>query len=314
MQEVKQANAHILMCGDAGYFQHIAACLVSLLESNKGIQFSVVVAATRSSEESNRKLQGSLRRYKNIDLRVVHFDPSCLAGLPLTTAYPSEIYVRFWVEHYFAEDVDRVIYLDGDTVITGSIEPLLALDMGENVLAAVQIPGSDRPQRFGYDPKFGYFNSGVMVLNLPQWRAINAKELLVTKAYSMTGKLNDPDQDVLNICFHDRYVRLDYVWNAISPFFKEMNHLALTKTEIARVVRDVRIVHFNGGAKPWHYLCFHPYAKEYLHCVSKTEWRGFRPSDYSAINIIKKKIISVLGERRSGMVSSVVRKFLATAP
>lgn len=298
------------MCGDSGYFQHIAACLVSLLESNPDTFFHVVVAVTRWSEESNLKLQKSLQQYKNIVINVVFFDPACLDGLPLTTDYPPEIYVRFWVENYYDPDVDRVIYLDGDMVVIGSIEPLLTLDLAENVLAAVQIPGSDRPERLGYDAKYGYFNSGVMVLNLRRWRAINAKEILIKKAHSMSGKLNDPDQDVLNVCFHDQYVPLDYVWNAISPFFREVNQLSLPKNEIARVAKDARIVHFNGMGKPWYYLCLHPHAKEYLRCVSKTEWRDFRQPDYSALNVIKKLVISSLGERRSIRVGGLLRRML----
>lgn len=299
------------MCGDSGYFQHIAACLVSLLESNLDTSFHVVVAATRWSEESNLKLRKSLQQYKNIALDVVYFDPACLDGLPLTTAYPPEIYVRFWVGDYYPADVDRVIYLDGDMIVNGSIEPLLSLQMDENVLAAVQIPGSDRPEKLGYDPKYGYFNSGVMVINLRRWRAINAKEILLEKAYCMKVKLSDPDQDVLNACFYDQYLPLDYVWNAISPFFREVNHLALPKDEIARVAQNARIVHFNGMAKPWHYLCFHPHAKKYLHCVSKTEWRNFRQPDYSTFNAIKKLVISSLGERRSLLVSGLLRRMFA---
>jgi lipopolysaccharide biosynthesis glycosyltransferase len=308
---VKPKNSQILMCGDSVYFQNIAACLVSLLESNPDTSFHVVVAATRWSEESNLKLQKSLQQYKHIVLDVVHFDPTCLNGLPLTTAYPPEIYVRFWVEDYYPKDVDRVIYLDGDMVVNGSIEPLLSLQMDENVLAAVQIPGSDRPLRLGYDPKYGYFNSGVMVINLQRWRAINAKELLLKKAYCMAGKLNDPDQDVLNACFYNQYIPLDYVWIAISPFFREVSHLTLPKDEIARVAKNARIVHFNGMAKPWYYLCFHPYTKKYLQCVSKTEWRDFKQPDYSTFNAFKKLIISSLGERRSLLVGSLLRKMFA---
>ena len=33
------SEAHILMCGDHSYFQHIAACIVSLLEPNLNIFF-----------------------------------------------------------------------------------------------------------------------------------------------------------------------------------------------------------------------------------------------------------------------------------
>lgn len=306
------SEAHILMCGDHSYFQHIAACLVSVLESNPTIFFSVVVLVTKSSDENDDKLRRSVDQYKNIALKVVQFDAKAgLAELPLAkNSYPPEIYARFWVEHYFDKDVERVIYLDGDMVIVGSIKPLLDIKFADNMLAAVQIPGSVGPARMGYDAKYGYFNSGMMVINLPRWRATHAKQLLISTAHELADKLNDPDQDVLNYCFHDQYIKLDYIWNAISPFFKQINWLTLPQNEISRVVNEVRIVHFNGGAKPWIYLCFHPYAKEYLRCVKQTAWKDFQPTGYSVTNFFKKHVILFLGERRAGALITRVRSTL----
>lgn len=310
MNNTKKYDAYVLMCGDAAYFQHIAACLISLLEKNLTLTFSVVVLVTRSTPKSDEKLRRTFKDQKNIILEVSAFNPADLDSIPMGLGiyYPKEIWARFWIDQYFPEDVDRAIYLDGDMVMTGSIQPLLQLDLGDHVLAAVDIPGSIRPGQLNYESKKGYFNSGMMVINLKKWREIDARGLLIAGAHQLGPLLRDPDQDVLNFCFHDKYLQLDYIWNAISPFFKEVHSLSLSQSEIDRVIREVRIVHFNGTAKPWNYLCFHPYAKTYLGCVAKTEWRGFVPKDYSALNILKKRVIGFLGERRAGILSSLVRK------
>jgi lipopolysaccharide biosynthesis glycosyltransferase len=299
------------MCADSNYFQHIAACLVSLLESNVDVNFSVVVLATKLAPDARDKLLRSLQRYPNISLRIEKFDVPSLSSLPLVGRYPSEIYARFWVQDYFGADVDRVIYLDGDMVIIDSIVPLLEIDLTDKMLAAVAIPGSVSPSRLGYDSAFGYFNSGVLVINLQKWRADGAHELLINTTFALKDRLNDPDQDVLNYCFHQQYVQLDYVWNAISPFFKEVNGLTLSQQEIKRVAREARIVHFNGRAKPWNYLSFHPHSKEYLRCVEQTEWRGFVPRDYSRVNFFKKRVIQLLGERRAGELMKALRSIKA---
>jgi lipopolysaccharide biosynthesis glycosyltransferase len=300
------------MCSDSNYFQHIAACLVSLLESNKDVNFSVVVLATQLAPDARDKLLRSLQHYPNISVRVEKFDVPALSDLPLARNYPAEIYARFWVQDYFEADVDRVIYLDGDMVIIDSIVPLLDIDLTGKMLAAVAIPGSVSPARLGYDPAFGYFNSGVLVLNLQKWRADNAHELLINTAFALKDRLNDPDQDVLNYCFHQQYVQLDYVWNAISPFFREVNGLTLPQDEIKRVAREARIVHFNGAAKPWNYLSFHPHTKEYLRCVEQTEWRGFVARGYSRVNFFKKRVIQLLGERRAGELMKALRRIKAS--
>ncbi len=310
ISSTQSAIAHILMCSDPGYFQHIAACLVSLLDHNPNLAFSVVIVATETEEELTRKLYRSLVHYPNLTLRVERFNAPGIDGLPLTnTDYPSEIYARFWAADYFPEDVDRVLYLDGDMVIIGSVTPLLELDITGKMLAAVQIPGSTSPVRLGYNPEFGYFNSGVLVINLQKWREESVRDLLIATSHALAKKLNDPDQDVLNYCFHDRYIALDYTWNAISPFFKEVNSLTVSKLEIQRVTRDARIVHFNGTAKPWNYLSFHPHTKVYRRCLAKTEWHGFVPLGRTPLNVLKKIVITVFGEKRTGQAMDVARKF-----
>lgn len=296
-------HAHVLMCCDSGYFQHVAVCLTSLLEANRSVDFETVVLVTRNTVESSEKLARSLDGHPNLVLRLVDFDGSRVTGLPLKNRYPPEIYARFWVADYFSADVDRVLYLDGDMVVVGSVEELLTLPMGDKVLAAVSIPGSVRASVLGYDPVDEYFNSGVMVVNLKRWREIGARELLIAAAYQLVDKLNDPDQDVLNYCFHSQRIRLDYIWNAITPFFREVNVLSLPKDEISRVARDARIVHFNGSSKPWQYLCRHPFKKEYQRCLSKTAWHDFTPNDFNIVNFFKSLVVTVIGERRSVAVT-----------
>ncbi len=293
-------SAHILMCSDPGYFQHLAVCLSSLAESNLCIDFDVVILITRYTDESAAKLRRSLEQYYNITLRLIKFDESSLDGLPLTPYYNSaEIYARFWVADYFDEKVTRVIYLDGDIVVVGSLQELLIIPLHNAVLAAVSIPGSQRPAILGYDPADEYFNSGVMVINLKRWRDTKARERLVETSYHIAHKLNDPDQDVLNYCFHGERVRLDYVWNVITPFFRKKSALPLAKDEIERVVREARIIHFNGCSKPWQYLCQHPLQKEYTRHLDKTEWRNFCPIDYNTMNVVKRFISAKIGESRA---------------
>jgi lipopolysaccharide biosynthesis glycosyltransferase len=301
-------QAYVLMCCDSGYFQHIAVCLMSLLVRNPRTKFQSVILVTRYTAEAADKLRRSLAHHSNLDLRLVSFDVSSIKDLPLKNSYPSEIYARFWVEDYFADDVDRVIYLDGDMIVAGSIQELLTLPLDDNVLAAVSIPGSGRAAILGYDTTFEYFNSGVLVINLRRWREIGARDLLISTAHKIAEKLNDPDQDVLNYCFYSQRVKLDYIWNAITPFFRAINYLSLPKEEIARVARNARIVHFNGPSKPWQYLCRHPFKKEYLGHLAQTEWRDFRPSDYNTLNLCKKFFSGLLGEKKSAGLSKLVRE------
>ena len=151
-----------------------------------------------------------------------------------------------------------------------------------------------------------------MVINLKIWREIGAKNILVAAAHEISEKLKDPDQDVLNYVFYNRCIHLDYIWNAISPFFKQINQLTLSKTEIQRVASQARIIHFNGSSKPWQYMCMHPYQPVYARCLRATEWRSFVPKDFNNINILKKLIARLLGEKISFYISNFLKKIKST--
>src|SRR4030095_2852041 len=99
--------------------------------------FNVVVLETKESAVERAKLVQSVRAFPNVELRVKSFDIGVLADLPRHPYYPKEVYARFWVADCFPDRVHRVLYLDGDMVVTGSIEPLLDQPLGDNILGAV---------------------------------------------------------------------------------------------------------------------------------------------------------------------------------
>jgi len=133
-----------------------------------------------------------------------------------------------------------------------------------------------------------------MVINLAKWRLEKARDLLIKTTYDLVDKLNDPDQDALNYCFHKKYIRLDYVWNAISPFFKETH----TPPGHSRDVKAISTLEY----KLLQALRF------YLQCVAKTEWRGFEPIGFSAKNFFKKQIINTFGEYRVGRAMTMFKR------
>jgi lipopolysaccharide biosynthesis glycosyltransferase len=301
-------RASVLMCGDAPFFCHIATCIVSLLESNPHIHFDIVIAATEPDPEAFAKMRRTVAAYRNVALRFGEIGRAKLAGLPLTGRYRPEIYTRFWVDEFFDPSVERVLYLDGDMIVVGDIEPLLTMPMHDHPLAAVSIPGSTRPPVLGYDPGDEYFNSGVLVINMTRWREIDAKNTLIRATHEIAKVLIDPDQDVLNYCYHAQRLKLDYVWNVITPFFRWNSDLPLSAEERLAATRAARIVHFNGLSKPWQYMSTHPYKPAYLRFRAKTEWRDFAFADRTPVNVVKKAVAGLLGERLAFAVSSALRR------
>jgi lipopolysaccharide biosynthesis glycosyltransferase len=289
---------HVLMCCDMNYLQHAAVFLVSLMEHNPRRRFSVVLACDDLSPELRDRFDRTLRRYAGLQLRFSPVLGTALEELPIHEGLTKESWGRLWIEHYFPAATGKAFYFDPDIVVTGDLGELLETDIADHLLAAVDIPGSARVAVHGYDPSHGYFNSGVLIVNLEKWCDSDRRGALIAYTRAHPERVNDPDQDALNGCFHADRLHLDYIWNAITPFFKTDSDLALPAQEIARVRRDVRLVHFNGGSKPWTFMCNHPRKADYVRFLRMTAWRDYRYPDLTPLNVLKKVAALLIGERR----------------
>ena len=64
----------------------------------------------------------------------------------------------------------RVIYLDCDMLICGSIAELWYQPLGTAIVAAVVDPGFTQHAVLGLESTAPYFNFGMLLIHLEQWR------------------------------------------------------------------------------------------------------------------------------------------------
>ena len=299
--ETAGSHVHLLLCANARYLQHVAVCLTSLLVNNPDLFFDIVIVGRATERLDQGKLARTLARFANKSLSFREFTPPAGRLLPLNPRahYTLDNWTRLWIEEFFDEDIARVLYLDADIVVVGSLAPLWHVELDGALLGAVDIPGSDRGvTHLGMRAEDGYFNSGVLLVDLKQWRETRALDTVLgyIEAYPelMT---RDVDQEALNACFHGRRKRLDYKWNGLLSFFREPPSIPLALAEIEAVRRDARVIHFNGNSKPWSYFCEHPRKAEYEKYLRMTEWRDFVPEDRTVPNILRKRLSALLPGR-----------------
>lgn len=273
-----------LFCINQTYAQHAAVCIVSLLENNRDLRFEIVVVSTNPLGAAEEKLHQTIERYRNCSLRIAQFDKAKFIALPLRGHYSLDTYVRLWMAEFFPADVDRILYLDSDVVVVGSIGELWRTDIRDSILGAVTIPGSTRCESCGVPEEFGYFQAGVLIINLKRWRDSDIPSILLRWINQNYEKIVDVDQDVLNACLYDRRHALPYIWNVIVPFYFNYHPLRIPNSEIRAARKNAHIIHFNGPSKPWQYLNRHPRRAEYWKYLKLTEWRDYVPPDKSVVN------------------------------
>lgn len=287
-------SMHLLLCCNETYLQHLFVALTSIAEQQTRYQYDVVVVMQDGDPAAHDRIaRDALSRYPQMRVAFRRFVPDGNLVLPTRAHYTVDIFTRLWVSEFFAPDVDRVLYLDSDMVIVQSLDPLWETSLEGHTLGAVSIPGSTRCPMFGIPEANGYFNSGVMLIDLVRWRESAAFDRLIAFIQANHARLIDPDQDALNAVLHDDRMALDHVWNVITPFYFPYHDLLLTAAEIERVRRQARIIHFNGASKPWSYFSQHPRGEEYWRYLRLTPWRDFTPADRTPLNRIR-RVVSML--------------------
>jgi len=250
-------HAPQVCCAAEGeYVVHTAAMLDSVLFQTDGrayVHFLHGPDLPRASTDLLRRVvdAGGGR------IRFHEISPSQLKGLPVVEQFTAAMWYRIFLPELLP-NVDRVLYLDSDTIVADSLEPLWEIGLGDSYLGAVtnvfQRNHLQRPAELGLSGPEVYFNSGVLLMNLDQMRRDGCSAALSGYARAHTHKLEWPDQDALNVVLGGRRLELDPRWNVMNSMFA---FSAARRVFGRKALRDARrnpaIRHFEGpaGNKPW---------------------------------------------------------------
>lgn len=205
--------------------------------------------------------------------------------------YPPAAYARLLAGEVLPAGLDRVIYMDSDTLALADLaglwhEPFegaaalvirdLPHDSGQAERLARTLSAEDRA-RFGVDPaELLYFQSGVMVLDLAALRAGAAEEMLALLA--RYPQLTFPDQDALNIVFARRCRAVDPRWNSMAAVYWSGDPAAAPydPATMAELRERPFVAHYSGRPKPWEEGCSHPLAARWEAVHARTTWADRR--------------------------------------
>lgn len=185
------------------------------------------------------------------------------------------------------EHVKKVIHIDCDTVIDGSIEPLWELDLSNAVVAGALECLSDKYKiNIGMNPEDSYINAGNIVINLERIRELNLEEKFLEYIKSHSRLLTYVDQEVLNACVPEsEKVVFPLKFNAYSILFfldykqlkklRRVNHMFSIK-EYEEAKKEAVIIHYTtcflDGSRPWIEGNQHPRRNTFLKYKEMSPW------------------------------------------
>lgn len=203
----------IVYCANQKLYPQLPTAINSLLQNNLAIEKIYLLI----EDDSIPYITNPIIEFINCN----NFDFLIKEGINCTKRFPYMALVRCFLPSILKEN--KVIYLDVDTIVDGSLEELWNLNIGDKCIAA-RYEGED------------YLNSGVLLMNLALIRSLKFEEKL--KNILTKCKFQFPDQDALNIVFKMYKKQIPKKFNILR------NDEALNEKEI--IIR-----HFAGAAKPW---------------------------------------------------------------
>ncbi|AGT09535.1 lipopolysaccharide biosynthesis glycosyltransferase [Paracoccus aminophilus JCM 7686] len=232
---------HIVTGSDNNYMAGVMALIASTAFHNPRVRFTVLDMGI--AEDNCRKLAELATR---LSLRIdrISIEASRFAHLTVRRAHLNRAaYMRLLIPELLPED-DRLVYMDSDMIVVDDLSALMQVELGDCPIAAVADPSPAPRELAATGTRLGeYVNSGLLVMNLPVWRA----EKLSCRCLEI---LSDPkaawyceDQSAINIVCRDRIVLLPAQYNIYAnlPTYKCVEELP----------SRISVLHYVVNVKPW---------------------------------------------------------------
>lgn len=266
---------HIAFNIDHAYVRFCSVTLVSILRSNPQAKI-VAHILSRGLTASDKQVLQQLAAQYNGEIHFYEPDESLLEGFRIhaSSSHISLVtYYRCMLADYLPASLHRVIYLDSDLLVTGSLAPFWQMPMQGAPVAAVVDAAADDHTRYKvlcYPEADSYFNAGVLLIDLDWWRTNNVGQRCIDYYRAHPERIRFNDQDLLNSLFHGQVCWAPLRYNAQEGFYRQRYaHYSQHKAELDHPV----VVHYTNR-KPWDWDSLHPMRQLFFHYQQYTPWRG----------------------------------------
>lgn len=304
---------NVMYLCDNNYVYIAAVSIISLLENNKDMEsIHIFIVGEEISKENKDKLNQTVDMYKR---KVTILEKPNIKNL-----IGCKVEMHWWIENVFSRvflgevfkdypNVNKLIYIDCDTLIVGGLSDLWEMNLEDNVAAGVlEAMGNLHKMAIGLKKQDPYFNAGMFLVNISKWRDENYDEKARDFIQKVNGKMEYADESVLNgiaatnmkiispkynLTSLSIYFNIDEVRIYRKPYFHYMEE------EMKEALEDVRVVHFTSSyvdVRPWIEGSNHPYADRWMIIKNSSMWKNqlIKKDKQNIKKRIAKKCVKIL--------------------
>ncbi len=283
---------NIMYATDENYVEIAGVSIESLLDNNREVaDLTVYIVTDNISDLSRERLKKTADKYNR---RVVFIPKPDIRKLTetdlLTLRWSDSAFSRLYLDYVFKDypDVRKVIYLDCDTMVLDSLEPLWDVNI-ENCLGAavLECMGNWHKRIVGSKASDHYFNSGVMLLNVKKWKDESISQRCTEFIKDHKGKIEYVDQGVINgalvrevkVVESPRYnltaLSWDFTYEEMQIYRKP--HHGYSKKQWEEAKRNPAVIHFTTSflsTRPWFEGSENPWTRKWKEYKNRSEWKN----------------------------------------
>lgn len=287
-----QSVLNVLYQSDENYAIFMGVSILSLLINNKDAD-EINIFIIENDISIKNKIEKMVKKYNR---NVIFINADIILKSPKVCDIPkyvgmrknSKSFMKMFLDDILPESIDRIIYIDCDTLVVGNISELMTINMEEFPLgmALDSLVLKAKPS-IGLKTNEPYYNSGVIVFNLHMWKEKECSSRVVNHL-SHIRTYGTVDQDVLNIEFKSEIKRLSMNYN-IQPAhlvysnkiyfscFKHPKDSYYSCSEINAALADKKIIHFFRylGESPWNKNNYHPARELFDKYLYMSPWSDY---------------------------------------
>lgn len=269
---------HIVCNIDDNYVMPYVTMVHSLRHNNPHSNFHVHIISSGLKSQTEADIR-SYSETQEIKVSFYSLDKTWVEEhLPQLKGHISTAtFYRCFMSDVLPKEIQKALYLDCDLIITDSLEELWTIDLGDSVVGAVEdmwaLNGA-KDKRLGYPDSYSYFNAGVLLINMEEWRKMDITHLSLDYLARFKEVLKYNDQDILNGLLYNRKKWLPVRYNMQDGFYRLKRRYLPEhmKEEVdANLIRPA-ILHYTGAHKPWEFKCYHPLRQLYFPYLDNTPY------------------------------------------
>jgi len=269
---------NIAIAFDQNYLNQFHALLTSILLNNKKNNIYFHLIAVGLTKEEFDAIDRVIQNY-HCSVFFYDIDLAKTNGLVMAGEWTNAVYFRLFFPLIIPATIERLLYLDTDTIVLNDLSEFFDLDLENYPVGAVYDNYVKTQPLIGLEKEGEYFNSGVLLVDTQKWREQKISERTFDYIKQFPERIRFVDQCGLNAVLKDNWKKLENRFNLLYTYVPQETGIV----ELKNFLMDKVIVHFTLH-RPWTMLCKSRLRYLYFYYLKRS---GRKSKTYSDFRINK---------------------------